>query len=553
LAQNTKDSGLPILVTPQLARGQSIGIVLNILVPETAADAQQRPFIVRAASKFDSRIFKVANGALTIVAAALVGSSTISRESAPPGETFTQTITVRNQGSAPARTARADFIFNQNFEFVSANPAPLVYDNGSRSAIWNLGDMDARTSRDISVILRIVPDALAAAHPSGRGTLRTSSLPTEASFDGPTIEVGRVPKAQIEARSTRLTATPGNTVFIPFVVHNPSNYAESFNLKVAAPGAPQGTLFADTNGDGRYQASEPAVSQTTALEPLTGQFPLLLRVEIPSSTPDRMQFAYSVVARPHSAERVASEANTVLTVEATGARVNPTANTGTPAATNPTPARPTLVIKDGDTPPNIEQAAFNKGQMLYNQRHYEQAAAAFDDLLKTYPNSVITDLTLMWLGRSYISLGRIKDAEQIGLRLRAIKDTPFDDIFDNELKATTVHTGTGDEKPPAPLSPKHIRMDSSDAPSGANVTITSDVALNDYSAYRSGDRYYVVIPQAKAKGSGGIKGRGFEGVAVQQRGQDVVISFKLQPGASARVDLKFNRLVISFDAKNINP
>ena len=314
LAQGGQDTGLPILITPQLARGQTLDVFMNLRVPETASDAQQRPFIVRAASKSDYQVYKVANGGLTIVAAALAGSSSISRDSVQPGETFTQTITVRNQGSAPARTARADFVFNPDFELVSANPAPLVYDRDSRTAVWSLGDVGEREGRDISVTLRAVPDALAANHPIGRGTMRTSSLPTASNFDGPSIEVGRVPKARIEAVSTGLTATPGDTIFIPFVARNPGNYAESYELRVAAPGAPQGTLYADTNGDGQHQENEPAVVQTTPLEARTGQFPLLLRVDIPRSTPDRMQFAYNIVSRSLSTQRVASEANTVLTI-----------------------------------------------------------------------------------------------------------------------------------------------------------------------------------------------------------------------------------------------
>src|SRR2546423_2781552 len=127
--------------------------------------------------------------------------------------------------------------------------------------------------------------------------MRTASLPTASNFDGPAIEVGRVPKARIEAVSTGLTATPGDTIFIPFVVRNPGNYAESYELRVTAPGAPTGTLFADVNGDGQHQEAEPSVGQTTALDARTGQFLLLLRVDIPRSTPDRMQFAYNIVSR----------------------------------------------------------------------------------------------------------------------------------------------------------------------------------------------------------------------------------------------------------------
>lgn len=84
---------------------------------------------------------------------------------------------------------------------------------------------------------------------------------------------------------------------------------------------------------------------------------------------------------------------------------------------------------------------------------------------------------------------------------------------------------------------------SSDTDSGSRVTITSDSALSDYSAYRSGDRYYVKLPKADAKAvKGGLRGKGFEDAQVQQQGDDVVLSIRLQPGASARVNQKFNRL-----------
>ncbi|HYG82872.1 MAG TPA: hypothetical protein VD861_20920, partial [Pyrinomonadaceae bacterium] len=78
---------------------------------------------------------------------------------------------------------------------------------------------------------------------------------------------------------------------------------------------------------------------------------------------------------------------------------------------------------------------------------------------------------------------------------------------------------------------------------GSRITITSDAPLNDYSAYRSGDRYYVVIPDANApRAASGLRGRGFEDVQVSRRGNDAVLSFKLQPGTNARVQQRFNQL-----------
>lgn len=323
-AQGGADTGLPILVTPQLGRGASLEVLLNIRIPENAPDSRQHRFIVRAASQSDNEVMRVADASLTVVAAALAAASGVTQDTVMPGSTFSQTITVRNQGSAQARSTRADFVFNPEFELVSANPSPLNYDRASRTAIWSLGDLDPRDGRDITVQLRAVADALAsvaAPRSLGRGTMRTASLNIPSNFDGPTISIGRVPRARIDAVSTGLTATPGDTIYIPFVVRNPGNYAESYNLRIISPGAPPATIFADTNGDGRHQDSESSVTQTTALDPRGGQFPLLLRVEIPRSTPDRQQFAYNLVTRAGSQNSIAGEASTVLTVVTPRVRV----------------------------------------------------------------------------------------------------------------------------------------------------------------------------------------------------------------------------------------
>ena len=353
LASGGQDTGLPILVTPQLARNQNLEVLLNIRVPETAADGQQRPFIVRAASQSDYQIQRVSNAALTVVAAALAGSSGVTRESVQPGETFTQTISVRNTGSAPARSSRTDFVFSTDFELVSASPLPLYYDNPSRTAIWSLGDLDSRATREITVTLKAVPNALAATGPIGRGMLRTASLPTATNYDGPSISIGRVPKARIDPVSPGLTVTPGDVIFIPFVVRNPGNYAESYSLRITAPGAPSGTLYADTNGDGQHQDSEPSVTQTAQIDPRGGQFPLLMRVEIPRSTADRQQYAYNVVATSVTTNRAASEASTVLTVAAPRVRVRTEQVTDTTAPGDMIFYRLVLINEGGGLAKNI--------------------------------------------------------------------------------------------------------------------------------------------------------------------------------------------------------
>ncbi|MBA3805695.1 MAG: DUF11 domain-containing protein [Acidobacteria bacterium] len=321
LAQSGSDTGLPILVTPQIERGAAVEVMLNLRVPETATDGQQRRFFVRAASQSNYQVLRVADGAISIVAAALSAVSNVSSASVMPGDTFTQTITVRNAGSASARNARADFVFDPNFELVNATPSPIAYDRPSRTAIWSLGDLSARGSREISVTLRALPNALAATNSLGRGMLRTPSIPNASNFDSPSITIGRVPRAEIGAVSVGLTSTPGDTFYIPFVVRNPGNSPDAYELRVVAPGAPIGTIYADSNSDGQHQESESAITQTGQVEPQGGQFPMLLQVRIPGNTADRQQFSYNIVARSLASNRVASEASTVLTVATPRVRV----------------------------------------------------------------------------------------------------------------------------------------------------------------------------------------------------------------------------------------
>jgi HEAT repeat protein len=90
---------------------------------------------------------------------------------------------------------------------------------------------------------------------------------------------------------------------------------------------------------------------------------------------------------------------------------------------------------------------------------------------------------------------------------------------------------------------------SSDTGKGSRQTIKSDNPLNDYSAYRSGDRFFVVLPKADANSiPTNDSGRGFSDMKVQQRGNDVVLSYKVRPGTKPRVEQKFNRLDVVFDA-----
>ena len=92
------------------------------------------------------------------------------------------------------------------------------------------------------------------------------------------------------------------------------------------------------------------------------------------------------------------------------------------------------------------------------------------------------------------------------------------------------------------------------APEGSKVTVVSNSALNDYEAYRQGDRFYVKVPQAGLAASRPkLRGDGFDDVQVQKTGDDVIFSFRLQPGTAARVNQSQNRLDVVFATSPKSP
>jgi hypothetical protein len=94
---------------------------------------------------------------------------------------------------------------------------------------------------------------------------------------------------------------------------------------------------------------------------------------------------------------------------------------------------------------------------------------------------------------------------------------------------------------------QHIAtLRSSDSSEGSRVALTSDQSLNDYEAYRRGDRFYVKIPAVDVPRAEALRGRGFADVKAQRNGDSTVVSFRLPPGASARVEQRANRLDVVF-------
>jgi hypothetical protein len=86
---------------------------------------------------------------------------------------------------------------------------------------------------------------------------------------------------------------------------------------------------------------------------------------------------------------------------------------------------------------------------------------------------------------------------------------------------------------------------------GSRVTVASDAALDDYSAYRAGTRFNVLLPGADAapQSPGEIAGRGFRAARLERQRDGLLLSFEPDAGVLPRVIRKFNRLEITFTSQ----
>ena len=92
-----------------------------------------------------------------------------------------------------------------------------------------------------------------------------------------------------------------------------------------------------------------------------------------------------------------------------------------------------------------------------------------------------------------------------------------------------------------------VTLRHNDTTEGSRCTVTSDSQLDNYSSYVEGERFFVRVPQSTLiKAHAHPAGRGFKDMRVEQSGDDVVISFLLQSGATVQVNQSFNRLEINF-------
>jgi hypothetical protein len=86
-----------------------------------------------------------------------------------------------------------------------------------------------------------------------------------------------------------------------------------------------------------------------------------------------------------------------------------------------------------------------------------------------------------------------------------------------------------------------------ETPDGPRFTLKADAPLDDYRSFAEGERICVMIPQAAfVTARNDNSGRGFADLRIEQRETGVMLSFRLQQGATVAVNQNFNRLNVSF-------
>jgi hypothetical protein len=92
-----------------------------------------------------------------------------------------------------------------------------------------------------------------------------------------------------------------------------------------------------------------------------------------------------------------------------------------------------------------------------------------------------------------------------------------------------------------------VMLRRNETPEGSRLTLTADAPLTDYRSFAEGERVCIMIPQAAfISARRDESGRGFAEMRVEQREENVMLSFRLQQGATVAFKQNFNRLDVVF-------
>jgi tetratricopeptide (TPR) repeat protein len=201
--------------------------------------------------------------------------------------------------------------------------------------------------------------------------------------------------------------------------------------------------------------------------------------------------------------------------------------------------------------PEDDDAYMSLGEAYEKLGRDQEAIGVYNQVIQfDLPKAADAHLSL---GKLYLKMNNPEAATKEYQALREMG--PDYSFFADELQEEIKKHGGKTAPPPAPevtpskSTPVESKPQDDNAAVGSRVTISSDEPLNNYSAYKSGDRFYIVIPNTNAsavRSNALSQGEGYSDPQIQQRGNDVVISFRLQPGADARVNQRLNVMEIIF-------
>lgn len=152
---------------------------------------------------------------------------------------------------------------------------------------------------------------------------------------GAIAPVGPVPDTRVEAMSKQLMARPGDKVYLSFVVRNFSTTKQTYELRVTAPGAPEATMYVDSNGDGKHESDELRVTGSPVIEMKNSEIPFLLEVTVPLDAFEGQRYSYTMLVVSFGSGEVIAKATATLVVSSIRASSIPAQVSGDNAALRP--------------------------------------------------------------------------------------------------------------------------------------------------------------------------------------------------------------------------
>lgn len=299
----------PITATPPLAPGERFRGLITLTLPSRGIDGERFTLPVRASSRFTSDVSRTRELRLTASAPLLRSVIKPDRNSLPPGQTVSYSVSLLNVGSAAASDIRFTLVHppqltpSQTTGFTRGEGNTLVMDDLS---------LKSGENREMKISFTLAPNALAGQELFLQGLFTDTRLDRRESFMASAVLVETVRGIRVTPRATAVTALPGQSVVIPVTVANEGNSREDFSIATMIPAATY-TLYLDQNRDGLRQSGEPVINHVGPLAPFETA-DILLEVQTPKASADNSTIPLSLRFASDADPRIAHSADIRLTM-----------------------------------------------------------------------------------------------------------------------------------------------------------------------------------------------------------------------------------------------